>query len=138
MNNDVIYYIFTFLIKKEKCKIKIKMNLKLISKSINKFFKMNNCKYFNKYNDKVWCNIHNHYEYKLAKLIYTNKINNTDTIFNNIFSNMDSNSLTLHLKYEDYDKYNLKQVYDKVTNNDCKCQFSHLCCSNSGIVFNIK
>ena len=135
MNKDIILFILSFLIKEEGCKKNIKSNLKLISKEINNFFKIN-CIFFNKYNNKMWCLVHEPNEYKLAKIINKNKVTlklSTDLLLNDINDNM----ITYHLNNEDNLKYELKNIFEKVTEFDNCCKISHYCCKGKGVMFKL-
>ena len=135
MNEDVINLIFSFIIPIGCCSKKLDIKFKIISKSINYYFQLENCEPFIKYNNKYWCKYHDYYEYKLTNLILKSKKN-----FNSIFTSYPRyrENITLHLKDEDYDKYDLINIYHNVTDNDDNCVFSHTCCSNHGIVFHLK
>jgi hypothetical protein len=121
MNQDVIYLIFSFLIQSNSCIKDQYPNLRLVSKNINNFFKINSCSRLIKYNNKIWCSNHNCYEYKLSYYISKNKVFNEN--------------LTFHIDSKDKNDYKIKDIYDKVTYNDYKIGFSHICCSGNGIVF---
>ena len=132
MNYDIIFQILTFLIKPDGCIKCVDKNLFLISKTINRYFKFNNCKQIIKYNNKFWCRHHNYHEYRLTKIIYI-KINYKFELNNDL--NLDT--ITYHLNDDEFKNNDLQKIYDNVTQNDNLCTFSHFCCNGKGVVFGI-
>tara|TARA_B100001248_G_scaffold261619_1_gene253373 strand:- start:2599 stop:3000 length:402 start_codon:yes stop_codon:yes gene_type:complete len=132
MNNDIIFQILTFLIKPNECIKNVDINLFLISKTINRYFKFDNCNQFVKYNNKFWCKYHNYHEFRLSRIICS-KIEYTYEVD----YDLNSDITTYHLNDDEYKNNDLQKIYDNVTQNDNVCIFSHCCCGGKGIVFSI-
>ena len=134
--NNLDYYlilnIFSFLLK-NKCKKQIPLNLKLVNKYINIFF-INECNIFCKYNNTAWCKHHEKPEYLLSNMIYSHKKNKFNPELISIMDiNLIDNNLSFH--HENLSHSRLKDVYNRVVQNDTSIKFSHYCCGGKGIMF---
>ena len=142
----ILYHILDFDIKfnnNNTCLIKNDSILKLILVNKRFFNQLHKhkplCKKKICFAKNIWCSLHNHYEYKLAKCILIQKKIKDKSyaqtylgVSNNLLNNEDSVSFHISNKED----VNLKEVFTKVT-NDSNIVFSHTCCQGKGIMFYI-